>query len=60
MHVSIRTRQRERIYADYGIRYATYRATVQIVAHHYRTCSDVDELEARRSLSVALNDLAQM
>jgi aminoglycoside phosphotransferase (APT) family kinase protein len=41
-------------------RYAAYRATVQIVAHHYRPHLDIDELEARRSLSYALNDLARM
>ncbi|KAF2685672.1 hypothetical protein K458DRAFT_387634 [Lentithecium fluviatile CBS 122367] len=40
--------------------YTTYRATVQIVAHHYRPHSGIDELEARRSLTHALNNLAAM
>lgn len=40
--------------------YATYRATVQVVAHHYRPHSDIDEMDARRSLANALNELAQM
>jgi hypothetical protein len=41
-------------------RYAAYRATVRIVAHHYRPHQDIDEADARRSLSVALNHLAQL
>ncbi|KAH7085912.1 hypothetical protein BKA63DRAFT_28748 [Paraphoma chrysanthemicola] len=40
--------------------YAAYRATVQIIAHHYRPYQGIDELAARRQLSLALNDLAQM
>ncbi|KAF1920282.1 hypothetical protein BDU57DRAFT_508493 [Ampelomyces quisqualis] len=40
--------------------YAAYRSTVLIVAHHYRTHHNVDELDARRSLSHALNALAQI
>ncbi|KAL5121065.1 hypothetical protein ACEQ8H_000916 [Pleosporales sp. CAS-2024a] len=40
--------------------YTAYRATVRIVAHHYRPHQGIDELDARRSLSYALNDLAQM
>ncbi|KAF2258570.1 hypothetical protein CC78DRAFT_478252 [Lojkania enalia] len=40
--------------------YATYRAVLQIVAYHYRPQLEVDELNARRSLTNALNDLAQM
>ncbi|CAI6338930.1 unnamed protein product [Periconia digitata] len=38
--------------------YAVYRAVVQIVAHHYRPYSGIDELEARRSMTHALNELA--
>ncbi|KAH7401410.1 kinase-like domain-containing protein [Pyrenochaeta sp. MPI-SDFR-AT-0127] len=40
--------------------YTTYRATVRIVAHHYRTHLNIDELQARHELSYALNDLAAM
>ncbi|KAF2122427.1 hypothetical protein BDV96DRAFT_608490 [Lophiotrema nucula] len=40
--------------------YTAYRAVVRIVAHHYRPHSDTDELDARRELTYALNDLAQM
>ncbi|KAF2031824.1 hypothetical protein EK21DRAFT_62303 [Setomelanomma holmii] len=40
--------------------YAAYRAIVLIVAHHYRPYQGINELEARRTLSHALNDLAQM
>jgi hypothetical protein len=40
--------------------YTTYRATVQIVAHHYRPHAGIDELEARRSITYALNKLAAM
>ncbi|KAF1956491.1 hypothetical protein CC80DRAFT_413075 [Byssothecium circinans] len=39
--------------------YTVYRATVQIVAHHYRPHSGIDELQSRRSLTYALNSLAQ-
>jgi len=46
--------------ANYSFRYTSYRAIVRIVAHHYRPHEGIDELEARRSLSYALNDLAQM
>jgi hypothetical protein len=48
------------IIADCKFRYTAYRAIVRIVAHHYRPHQNIDELEARRSLSYALNDLAQM
>jgi hypothetical protein len=41
-------------------RYKTYKATVRIVAHHYRPHAGGDELDARRDLSFALNDLAAM
>ena len=41
-------------------RYTTYRAIVSIVTHHYRTHEGVDELDARRQLSYALNELAAM
>ncbi|KAF2634583.1 hypothetical protein P280DRAFT_485360 [Massarina eburnea CBS 473.64] len=40
--------------------YAIYRAVVQIVAHHYRPHSGIDELQARRSLTYALNSLARI
>ncbi|KAF2702689.1 hypothetical protein K504DRAFT_393991 [Pleomassaria siparia CBS 279.74] len=40
--------------------YAIYRATVQIVAHHFRPHLGVDEDQARRSLNMALNGLAAM
>ncbi|KAH5693265.1 hypothetical protein HBI65_094070 [Parastagonospora nodorum] len=40
--------------------YTTYRAIVGIVAHHYRPNQGINELNARRSLSYALNDLAQI
>ncbi|KAF2868977.1 hypothetical protein BDV95DRAFT_630173 [Massariosphaeria phaeospora] len=40
--------------------YATYRATVQLVSHHYRPHLDIDEMEARRSLTYALNELAKI
>ncbi|KAH8724663.1 hypothetical protein GQ44DRAFT_750162 [Phaeosphaeriaceae sp. PMI808] len=40
--------------------YKAYRATVRIVAHHYRSHQGTDELDARRSLSFALNDLARL
>jgi hypothetical protein len=33
---------------------------VQIVAHYYRPHLDIDELEARRSLTLALNELARL
>lgn len=39
-------------------RYKTYRATVRIVAHHFRPHDGIDELDARRELSLALNELA--
>jgi hypothetical protein len=45
--------------ADYR-RYTIYRATVDIVAHHYRPYLGSDELEARRQLSLALHELAAM
>ncbi|EOA89682.1 hypothetical protein ACJQWK_02601 [Exserohilum turcicum] len=38
--------------------YRTYRATVRLVAHHYRPHDGTDELDARRELSHALNELA--
>ncbi|PVH97712.1 hypothetical protein DM02DRAFT_616350, partial [Periconia macrospinosa] len=38
--------------------YAVYRAVVQIVTHHYRPHSGIDELDARRSMAHALNELA--
>jgi hypothetical protein len=41
-------------------RYAAYRATVRIVARHYRPNQGGDELEARRELAQALNRLAQI
>lgn len=41
-------------------RYTSYKAVVQIVAYHYRTYMEIGELEARRSLTSALNDLAQL
>ncbi|KAF2175072.1 hypothetical protein K469DRAFT_703407 [Zopfia rhizophila CBS 207.26] len=40
--------------------YTTYRSVVQIVAHYYRPHLEIDEMEARRALTYALNDLAQM
>jgi len=40
--------------------YTIYRATIDIVAHHYRPHMGIDELEARHSLSYALNELAKM
>ncbi|KAF2734684.1 kinase-like protein [Polyplosphaeria fusca] len=40
--------------------YAAYRAIVQIVAHHYRPLLGINEMDARRSLTYALNELAQM
>ncbi|KAF7565399.1 hypothetical protein PtrM4_048330 [Pyrenophora tritici-repentis] len=40
--------------------YKTYRATVRIVAHHYRPHDGIVELDARRDLSEALNGLAAM
>lgn len=40
-----------------GTRYAVHRAVVQIVIHHYRPHSDIDELEARRTMTHALNEL---
>ncbi|KAF2018470.1 hypothetical protein BU24DRAFT_344028 [Aaosphaeria arxii CBS 175.79] len=40
--------------------YEIYRATVQIVAHHYRSHLNTDELVARRSLSDALRELAEL
>lgn len=40
--------------------YTTYRATVQIVAHHFRPHLVIDEDQARRSLNLALNGLAEM
>ena len=46
--------------ANNGASYTTYRATVQIVTHHYRPHAGIDELEARRSLTYALNKLATM
>ncbi|ORY06041.1 kinase-like domain-containing protein [Clohesyomyces aquaticus] len=39
--------------------YTTYRAVLQIVSHYYRPHLDIDELEARRALTYALNNLAQ-
>ncbi|KAI8939409.1 hypothetical protein NX059_003191 [Plenodomus lindquistii] len=38
--------------------YTTYRAVVSIVTHHYRAHLGINELEARRHLSCALNELA--
>jgi hypothetical protein len=43
-----------------GIRYKSYRATVRIVAHHYRPQDGGDEMGARRELSLALNELAAL
>ncbi|KAF2470418.1 uncharacterized protein BDR25DRAFT_34693 [Lindgomyces ingoldianus] len=40
--------------------YTTYKAVVQVVSHYYRPHLEIDELDARRSLTYALNDLAQM
>lgn len=40
------------------IRYRVYRATLRLVAHHYRLHDGTDELDARRELSTALNLLA--
>jgi hypothetical protein len=40
--------------------YTAYRATVDIVTHSYRSYQSIDELEARRSLTRAINELAQM
>ncbi|KAH9879957.1 hypothetical protein J1614_001981 [Plenodomus biglobosus] len=40
--------------------YTAYRAITNIVTHHYRTHLGIDELEARRQLSCALNELAAM
>lgn len=40
--------------------YATYRSIVQVVAHHYRPQSGIDEMDARRVLAQSLNELAQM
>jgi hypothetical protein len=42
------------------VRYKSYRATVKIVAHHYRPHDGGDEMDARRELSYALNDLAAL
>ncbi|EUC49683.1 hypothetical protein COCMIDRAFT_84007 [Bipolaris oryzae ATCC 44560] len=38
--------------------YRIYRATLRLVAHHYRLHDGTDELDARRELSAALNLLA--
>ncbi|KAL6709432.1 hypothetical protein ACN47E_001367 [Coniothyrium glycines] len=40
--------------------YSTYRAVVKIVTHHYRPHAGIDELAARRQMTVALNALADM
>ncbi|KAF2129868.1 hypothetical protein P153DRAFT_375496 [Dothidotthia symphoricarpi CBS 119687] len=40
--------------------YTIYRNIVRVVEHHYRPHLDIDELDARRGLNYALNDLAQM
>lgn len=40
--------------------YTAYRAIVRIVAHHYRSRQGIDDIDARRSLSFALNELAKM
>ncbi|KAF2200945.1 hypothetical protein GQ43DRAFT_53500 [Delitschia confertaspora ATCC 74209] len=40
--------------------YTAYRAVVDIVARYYRPHMAIDEIEARRSLTRALNELAQM
>ncbi|KAJ4344995.1 hypothetical protein N0V95_006032 [Ascochyta clinopodiicola] len=45
-----------------GIRtlmYTVYRSILEIAAHHYRPNTSIDELEARRELVRALNDLAR-
>ncbi|KZM24989.1 ATP binding [Ascochyta rabiei] len=39
--------------------YTVYRSILEIAAHHYRPNTNVDELEARRELVRALNDLAR-
>jgi len=39
-------------------RYAVYRAVVVIVTHYYRPQNSSEELEARRDLNWALNQLA--
>ncbi|KAJ9647268.1 hypothetical protein H2199_002255 [Coniosporium tulheliwenetii] len=41
-----------------GSGYAVHRAVVAVVTHYYRPQSDDEELEARRSLTWALNQLA--
>lgn len=46
--------------ADRRCRYATYKAVVQIVTHHYRTGQGVDEMQARRGLACALRELAAL
>lgn len=40
--------------------YTAYRAIISIVTHHYRAHLGINELEARRQLSYALNELAAM
>ncbi|XPS68651.1 hypothetical protein M3J09_000936 [Ascochyta lentis] len=39
--------------------YTVYRTILKISAHHYRANASIDELEVRRELVRALNDLAQ-
>lgn len=46
------------VLTGWAARYRTYRATVRLVAHHYRPHDGTDELDARRELSHALNELA--
>jgi hypothetical protein len=41
-------------------RYEAYRAIIRIAAYHYRPQANTDEFEARRSLTCALNGLAQI
>ncbi|KAF2630146.1 hypothetical protein BU25DRAFT_408733 [Macroventuria anomochaeta] len=40
--------------------YTIYRAILAVVAHHYRPHTGMDELEVRRELVCALNELARM
>ncbi|KAF2007722.1 hypothetical protein P154DRAFT_419329 [Amniculicola lignicola CBS 123094] len=40
--------------------YATYRSLLEVTAHHYRPRHDMDDLQGRRALTHALNELGQV
>ncbi len=59
MSIFVKTPMLECALAD-DCRYVCYEAILMIVTNHYRTSNDVEELDARKTLTTALMELSSL